>query len=93
MKFEFVLISPSCGQLHMQWAGHVKLLDGRDVNLDFDTPHDYVEPPPKPPSPKNVKVNNYVTERNSSENTKLQGFKTTKDFVPFSGTGYVLGSK
>jgi len=69
----------------------IKIID-TDVNLDFDTPYDYVEPP-QSSSPKNVKVDNYVTERNSSENTKLQGFKTTGKFVPFSGKGYVLGSK
>jgi len=66
----------------------IKIIDA-DVNLDFDTPHDYVEPIPT----ENVKVNNYVSERKSSENTKLQEFKTTGVFVPFSGKGNVLGIK
>ena len=59
----------------------------------FDTPHDYVEPPPKPPSPKNVKVNNYVKHQTSTRSRNLDEFKNTGEFVPFSGKGYVLGSK
>ena len=74
-----------------QPAEIIKIID-TDVNLDFDTPHDYVEPLPKPPSPKNVKVNNYVKQPNNSRRN-LDDFKTTGEFVPFSGKGHVLGSK
>jgi ubiquitin fusion degradation protein 1 len=67
----------------------IKIID-TDLNLDFDTPLDYVEPPKIEPP----KVNNFVREnKSSSRNTKLAGFKKTTGFVPFSGKGNVLGSK
>jgi len=69
----------------------IKIID-TDVNLDFDTPYDYVEPP-QSSSPKNIKVDNYVKQQDNSRTKNLNEFKTTKDFVPFSGKGYTLGSK
>lgn len=72
-----------------------------DLNLDFDEPHDYVEPP----KIERPKVNNFVNESKTNNlNTqnvkissnrlkKLTNYKTTGEFVPFSGKGHVLGSK
>jgi len=52
-----------------------------DLDLDFDQPHDYVEP--------------IVVEPDISppRNIKLNDFKQTGKFVPFSGKGRALGSK
>ncbi len=67
----------------------IKIID-TDLNLDFDTPLDYVEPP-KVEKPK---VNNFVSKtKSTSRNEKLTKFKNTGEFVPFSGKGYTLGSK
>jgi ubiquitin fusion degradation protein 1 len=57
-----------------------------DIQLEFDTPFDYVEPEPTKQPPVNK-----LEER--TQNVKLAPFKKTKGFVPFSGKGYVLGSK
>jgi len=55
-----------------------------DLDLDFDQPHDYVEPI----------VNNIVEpDISPSRNIKLDEFKQTGKFVPFSGNGHTLGSK
>lgn len=64
-----------------------------DLNVDFDKPLDYVEPPPKPKSPEppaNVVFNN---ENNLLRRPNLQNFKKNNEFVPFSGKGHTLGSK
>ena len=55
-----------------------------DLDLDFDEPHDYVEPVVEP-----------VIEPDISppRNIKLDKFKQTGKFVPFSGNGHTLGSK
>ena len=76
------------------------------INLDFDTPLDYVEPPkmvevpidkntitkPGIVSPKNRKIAFPATA--VCRNKKIDEFKTSKSgiFVPFSGTGHKLGS-
>ena len=76
----------------------IKIIDA-DLDLDFDTPYDYVEPKKVSPPPKQ---NNYISESKQnqnykipqqSRNTKLDSFKKTGEFVPFSGKGYTLGSK
>ena len=68
-----------------------------DINVDFDKPLDYVEPkkpsPPSPqtPSPQTPSPQNKIINRRAQiENMQS---KTTKQFVPFSGQGYRLGSK
>jgi len=71
-------------------ADTIKIIN-TDVNVDFDTPLDYVEPKPK------------KLETNSLENTKIDSnnnqlindFRKTNSntFIPFSGTGRRLGSE
>lgn len=77
-------------------ADTIKIIN-TDVNVDFDAPLDYVEPPKiKTISPEN-------TLKPIAENTKIE-FKNkpslndfrksnTNTFVPFSGTGRRLGSE
>lgn len=77
----------------------IKIIDA-DLDLDFDTPYDYVEP--KKISPPHQQ-NNYVSESKENQNYKISqhsqrasninAFKKTGEFVPFSGKGYTLGSK
>jgi len=69
-----------------------------DINVDFDTPCDYVEPkktpPPTPPSPKMLspgnQQNKIISRRAQIEDMQSP---TTKSFVPFSGQGHRLGDK
>ena len=72
-----------------------------DINkLDFDKPLDYEEPPPKPEvkdawiphKDKNVKISHDISG-SSLHNRRLNQYKKTDGFVPFSGKGHVLGSK
>ena len=63
-----------------------------DVNIDFDVPYDYIEPPKETPNPV-PQINNFTQEtKNSPRNEKIRSFGNDK-FVPFSGKGHVLGSK
>tara|TARA_B100000963_G_scaffold155233_1_gene135063 strand:+ start:7025 stop:7720 length:696 start_codon:yes stop_codon:yes gene_type:complete len=61
-----------------------------DINLDFDKPLDYVEPP-KP------EQKNEIVARRPVETRKKQVSSFAKEkggiFVPFSGKGYTLGTK
>lgn len=67
----------------------IKIID-TDLDLDFDKPFDYVEPKPA----EKPQVNNYVKEaKQPPQNVKIDDFKQTGKFVPFSGKGNVLGSK
>ena len=70
-----------------------------DINVDFDTPRDYVEPkktpPPTPPSPPRLlspgnQQNTIISRRAQIEDMQSP---TTKSFVPFSGQGHRLGDK
>jgi ubiquitin fusion degradation protein 1 len=69
-----------------------------DINVDFDTPCDYVEPkktpPPTPPSPKMLspgnQQNKIISRRAQIEDMQSP---TTKSFIPFSGQGHRLGDK
>lgn len=78
----------------------IKTID-TDLNLDFDTPLDYVEPPKVDISRVNNSVGETKTTNLNNQNVKispnrankLNNFKKTDGFVPFSGKGYVLGSK
>ena len=72
-----------------------------DINVDFDKPLDYVEPPPKEEQKaawitegknKNVKISQDISG-SSLHNRRLCQYKKTEGFVPFSGKGNVLGSK
>ena len=67
-----------------------------DLNVDFDTPRDYVEPkkPSPPPSPKMLSPG-HMQNKIISRQTQLQSMRspTSKQFVPFSGKGRRLGSK
>jgi len=58
-----------------------------DINIDFDQPLDYVEPPYSPPS--ETRQNKII-----SRETQLKSMQSsiTKQFVPFSGQGNKLGS-
>ncbi len=73
-----------------------------DINIDFDQPLDYVEPPPqynpsqKPLSPI-AEIPSPGAQQNKiiSRETQLKSMQspTTKQFVPFSGQGHKLGDK
>ena len=78
-------------------ADTIKIIN-TDVNVDFDTPCDYVEPPKiKTTSPENT-LKPVVAENTKIEfNRKpsLNDFRKTNSntFVPFSGIGRKLGSE
>ena len=59
-----------------------------DINLDFDKPLDYVEPP-KPEKKEENEIMRPVMKRGVSSYAKEKGGV----FVPFSGKGYTLGRK
>ena len=63
-----------------------------DINLDFDKPLDYVEPPE--PEQKNEIVARRPVEKETTKRT-VSSFAKEKAgiFVPFSGKGYTLGTK
>ena len=74
-----------------------------DINIDFDQPLDYVEPPPQPqynPSQKPLSPIAEIPSPGSQQNkiisrkTQLKSMQSpiTKLFVPFSGQGNKLGS-
>ena len=66
-----------------------------DINIDFDQPLDYVEPPPQPKySPPLSPVAETPQNKIISRETQLKSMQspTTKQFVPFSGQGNKLGS-
>ena len=54
-----------------------------DLEVDFEKPYDYVDPPPKPPTPE------YIQPISNSNTQPKQDEK--KEFVPFSGKGHRLG--
>jgi len=72
-----------------------------DINVDFDTPRDYVEPkkapPPTPPSPSTPKMLSpgHMQNKIISRQTQIESMRspTSKQFVPFSGKGRRLGDK
>ena len=70
-----------------------------DINVDFDKPLDYQEPPPKPEvkpawiphqTSGNVKISQDISG-STIHNRRLNQYKKTGGFVPFSGKGNVLG--
>ena len=63
-----------------------------DLNVDFDTPIDYVEPPPKLKSPEPVANVVFNNENKPLQRPNLEKFKKNNAFVPFSGKGNTLGS-
>jgi hypothetical protein len=67
-----------------------------DINVDFDTPRDYVEPkkPSPPPSPRLLSPG-MGENKIISRQTQLESMRspTSKQFVPFSGHGRRLGDK
>ena len=72
-----------------------------DINVDFDKPLDYVEPPPKEEKKvawvphetgTNVKISQDISG-STIQNRRLNQYKKTGGFVPFSGKGNVLGRK
>ena len=78
-------------------ADTIKIIN-TDVNVDFDTPLDYVEPPKiKTTSPENTLKPDFVENTKIAFNNKpvLSDFRksNTNTFVPFSGTGRKLGSE
>lgn len=67
-----------------------------DINIDFDQPLDYVEPPPQPKySPPLSPIAEIPQNKIISRATQLKSIKspTIKQFVPFSGQGHKLGDK
>lgn len=72
-----------------------------DINVDFDKALDYVEPPPKEEKkvawvPHNTNTNVKISKDISGstlKNRRLNQYKKTGEFVPFSGKGNVLGRK
>ena len=72
-----------------------------DINVDFDKALDYVEPPPKKEvkpawiphqTSGNVKISQDISG-STIHNRRLNQYKKTGGFVPFSGKGNVLGRK
>lgn len=67
-----------------------------DINIDFDQPLDYVEPPPQPKysPPSGIPSPGAQQNKIISRETQLKSMQspTTKQFVPFSGQGNKLGS-
>ena len=72
-----------------------------DINVDFDKALDYVEPPPKQEvkpawiphqTSGNVKISQDISG-STIHNRRLNQYKKTGGFVPFSGKGNVLGRK
>ena len=72
-----------------------------DINVDFDKALDYVEPPPKQEvkpawipheASKNVKISQDISG-STIHSRRLNQYKKTGGFVPFSGKGNVLGRK
>lgn len=71
-----------------------------DINVDFDKALDYVEPPPKEEkvawvhheTSTNVKISQDISG-STIQNRRLNQYKKTGGFVPFSGKGNVLGRK
>lgn len=63
-----------------------------DINLDFDKPLDYVEPPE--PEEKNEIISRSSVVKEAEKRT-VSSFAKKKVgmFVPFSGKGYTLGTK
>lgn len=72
-----------------------------DLEVDFDKPLDYVEPPkPKPPTPAPVPAPLVSTNYNVGNLSFTHGNNTNQstnnqpvEFVPFSGVGHRLGDK
>jgi hypothetical protein len=56
-----------------------------DLEVDFEQPYDYVEPPPNPPTPEFVPVSI------NNPNLNIPQVEEEKGFVPFSGKGHRLG--
>ena len=72
-----------------------------DINVDFDKALDYVEPPPKEEKKvawvphetgANVKISQDISG-STIQNRRVNQYKKTGGFVPFSGKGNVLGRK
>lgn len=70
----------------------IQIID-KNINLDFDTPLDYVEPPKPKPKPRQA-FGESKQENRKIEFTKpkLTDYKKMGGFVAFSGKGYRLGS-
>ena len=71
-------------------ADTIKIIN-TDVNVDFDTTLDYVEP-----KPKKIETNSHENNKINYDNNQLiNDFRKTNSntFIPFSGTGRRLGSE
>ncbi len=83
-------------------------ITNKNINVDVDKPYDYVEPEPQPTHPAAPHTNqishnpptNQISHHHQTNQTpnnnprSLSNFSNlNKKFVPFSGKGYVLGSK
>lgn len=67
-------------------AESIKIIN-KNINLDFDTPLDYVEPPKPKPS-----IDSFTNKKINDNTKKVSDYKKTKNFVAFSGKGYRLGN-
>ena len=76
-------------------------INNTDINVDFDKALDYVEPPPKEEKKvewgphetgANVKISQDISG-STIQNRRVNQYKKTGGFVPFSGKGNVLGRK
>lgn len=77
-------------------------ITNKNINVDIDKPYDFVEPEPQPAPPAaphtnqiNQIIHHHQTNQTPNNNPRsLSNFSNlNKKFVPFSGKGYVLGSK
>lgn len=74
-----------------------------DLEVDFEKPYDYVEPPPPPPKPKTPEPTSNSNQNpsfsfnslrfNNTNSGKKEDSNEKKPFVPFSGVGRRLGDK
>ena len=70
----------------------IQIID-KNINLDFDTPLDYVEPPKPKPTPRQAFGESKQENRKiESTKQKITDYKKMGGFVAFSGKGYRLGS-
>ena len=70
----------------------IQIID-KNINLDFDKPLDYVEPPKPKPEPRQAfSESKHENKKIVTPNRELNNYKKTGGFVAFSGKGYRLGS-
>ena len=68
-------------------------ITNKNINVDVDKPYDYVEPEPQSAAPQQPAPPAPPAPLNNNPRSLSNFSNLNKKFVPFSGKGYVLGSK